>query len=416
VPALRASKLDLVGEIKEGTADVAGGARVFGLRNVLVVVQLAVSLVALVTAGLFVRSLDVTLRIDPGFDAARLGTFTLDLGSNGYDEAGGREFQRRMVERVSGLAGVESAALANWAPLIGGGFARTVFLDGQDTSDPSNGRLAQIQVVGETYHRTMGIRLIRGRAFLPSDQPTSPLVVIISEAMARRFWPGQDPIGRRFRFFGNPAPVEVIGLAADSAFDTVDGNRDPLVWEPLNQVYSPTISLMIRAGRPSAALATARREVQQLDRQLPILFVTTMSDAIRQSLFLRRFGAGILMAFGLLALVLSLVGVYGVMAYAVGRRTRELGIRMALGASPKVLVRGVVVQGARLAVVGAVAGLVLALALGRAIGALLYGVGAADPATFIAVPVALAAGVVVASYLPARRAARIDPLSALRHE
>ncbi|HEY3381047.1 MAG TPA: ABC transporter permease [Vicinamibacterales bacterium] len=416
VPALRASRPSLVTEIKEGTADPAGGERLFGLRNVLVLAQIAFSLVALIVAGLFVRSLNRTMEINPGFDVERLASLTVDLGTSGYDEARGREFQRKMIERATGVAGVQSAALADFAPLMGGGFSRTVFLAGQDTKDPRNGKLVQIQNVSDAYLQTVGIRLLRGRNFLASDLPTSPHVVIINETMARRFWAGKDPIGERYHYFGIDDPAEVVGVAADSDYNGVGEDRQPFIYQPLSQIYQPGVTLLVRAGQPSAVLGTVRGEMSQLDRQLPLQFVMTMSDAFSQSLFVQRFGAGLLAAFGGLALVLSIIGVYGVMAYSVSRRTREIGIRIALGASQTSLVQSVLRQAARLALVGAAIGVAVSLLLARVIGRLLYGVGAADPVTFVGVPTALVVAAIAASYLPARRAATVDPLVALRHE
>jgi ABC-type antimicrobial peptide transport system permease subunit len=210
--------------------------------------------------------------------------------------------------------------------------------------------------------------------------------------------------------------VEVVGVAADSDYNGVGEDRIPFIYEPLSQMYESGVTLLVRADRPDAVLGTVRGEMNRLDRQLPIQFVTTMSDAFGQSLFVQRFGAGLLGAFGGLALLLSVIGVYGVMAYSVSRRTRELGIRIALGAPRAMLIRSVLRHAARLAVVGTVVGVVASLLLARLIGGLLYGVGAADPVTFIAVPAALVAAALAASYLPARRAAAVDPLVALRNE
>ncbi len=416
VPALRASRPDLVAEIKEGAADPVGSDRVFGLRNLLVVGQVAISLVALATASLFVRSLVLTLRTDPGFDAAHVASMTMSLGTSGYDEARGRQFQRQILERVSAVAGVDAVGFADFTPLIGGGIGRTVYLKGQDRSDPRNGKLVQLQDVGTGYFKVMGIPIRRGRDFLESDQPSSPRVVVVNETMARQFWPGRDPIGEVIWFHGMDDPNEVVGIARDSDVNQVAEQRQPLVYTAANQVYTDQFSLLVRSARPAAALGQVQRAVRELDRDLPLLFVTTMDEAIRQSLFLQRFGAGLLGFFGGLAFVLALVGVYGVMAYSVSRRTRELGIRMALGASRPTMVRGVLWQGARLAFAGTLVGVPVSLALARVVGSLLFGVGTADPATFVGVPAALFLAAVAASYLPARRASAIDPIAALRIE
>jgi macrolide transport system ATP-binding/permease protein len=416
VPALRASRPSLVTEIKEGAADPGGGDHLFGLRNVLVLAQVALSLIALVVASLFVRSLNRTMEIDPGFDVAHLASMNVDLGTSGYDEPRGREFQRKMLERATSVAGVQSATLASFAPLLGGGFARTVFLAGQDTNDPRNGKLVQIQTVSDTYFQTMGIRLRRGRNFAASDLPAAPRVAIINETMAKRFWPGTDPVGQRYSYFGVNAQVEVVGVAADSDYNAVGEDRTPFIYHPLSQMYESGVTLLVRADRPAAVLGTVRGEMNRLDRQLPLEFVITMSDAFSQSLFVQRFGAGLLGAFGGLALLLSVIGVYGVMAYSVSRRTRELGIRIALGAPRAMLIQSVMRQAAKLTIVGAAIGVAASLMLARLIGGLLYGVGAADPVTFIGVPAALVVAALAAAYLPARRSAAVDPLVALRTE
>ncbi len=416
VPALRASRPDLVAEIKEGAADPVGSNRVFGLRNLLVVGQVAICLVALATASLFVRSLLMTLQADPGFDATRLATMTMSLGTSGYDEARGRQFQLQLLERVSVVPGVDAAALADFTPLIGGGFSRTVYLKGQDRSDPRNGKLVQLQDVSAAYFKVMGIPILHGRGFVDSDQPSAPRAVVVNETMARQFWPGRDPVGEAIWFHGIADPNEVVGVARDSDVNQVAEERQPLVYTATSQVYSDQCSLLVRSARPAAALPQVQKAVHDLDRDLPLLFPSTMSEAIRQSLFLQRFGAGLLGFFGGLAFVLALVGVYGVMSYSVSRRTRELGLRMALGASRPAMVRGVLWQGARLAFAGTLIGVPASLALARVVGSLLYGVGAADVMTFLGVPAALLLAAVAASYLPARRASVIDPIAALRSE
>jgi ABC-type antimicrobial peptide transport system permease subunit len=234
--------------------------------------------------------------------------------------------------------------------------------------------------------------------------------------MARTFWPRKNPIGEVVWFHGSDDPNEVVGVARDSDYNQVAEERQPFIYTALSQVYSEQISLLVRAARPSSVLLDVQQAVQGLDRELPLQFVTTMEEAIRQSLFLQRFGAGLLGFFGGLALVLALVGVYGVMAYSVSRRTRELGIRVALGASRTTMVREVLWQAAQLSFVGVIVGIPVSFVLARLVSSLLYGVGAADPATFIGVPATLVVAALAASYLPARRASTVDPIVALRNE
>jgi predicted permease len=415
-PAIQASRPDLVVELKEKTSAPTGSNRLFNLRNALVAAQVALSLVALVGAGLFLRSLQHAQQISPGFDSGHLAVLSFDLGAQGYTEERGRQFQQRVVERIASIPGVQSASVASTVPLFAGGFARTVFLEGQDASDRRAGRLVQISVVGPRYLETVGIPLLRGRTLSAIDQPNTPMAVVINETMARRFWPDQDAIGKRFTFFGQDFFNEVVGIAKDSKYNFVGEEDTPFVYQATTQVYQPQLSLFVKAARPSVALGTVRGEVQQFDRTLPLTGVFTLSDILDQALWAPRMAASLLAVFAGLSLVLAVIGIYGVMAYAVSQRTRELGIRMALGASGGDVLRLVVMQGLRLTLAGVVVGLVASLAVTRLITSLLYSVSPTDVVTFTSVPVLLAAAAVLASYLPALRATRIDPMVALRNE
>ncbi len=415
-PAVQASRPDLVTELKDRTSVPTGSSRLFSLRNVLVASQLALSLVALVGAGLFLRSLQNAQQINPGFDIDHLAVLSFDLGAQGYGEQRGRQFQRDVLERAAAVAGVRSATVASSIPMFGGGFGRTVFLEGQDASDRRAGRLVQVDVVGDRYFETMGIPLARGRGFAESDQPRTPVVCIVNEAMAKGFWPDQDPIGKRFKFFGQDYFTEVVGIAKDSKYNFIGEGPTPFVYQALTQVYQPQVSLFVKSANPPTVLGTARGEVQQFDRNLPLTNVFTLAQVFDQSLWAPRMGASLLAIFAALSLLLAVIGVYGVMAYSVSQRTRELGIRMALGASRGQVLRLIVLQGLRVSVVGLVFGLAASFAVTRLIATLLYGVSATDAVTFITVPLVLAASALGASYLPARRATRIDPNVALRYE
>jgi predicted permease len=415
-PAIQSSRPDLVVELKDRTSVPTGSGRMLSLRNLLVAGQVALSLVALVGAGLFLRSLQNAQRIDPGFDADHLAVLTVDLGAQGYTEEHGRQFQRDMLERAAATPGVQAATLAGSVPLFNGGFGRTVFLEGQDASDPRAGRLVQVDVVGGRYLETVGIPLIRGRAFADSDQPNTPAVCIVNEAMAKQFWPDQDPIGKRFKFFGQDYFTEVVGLARDSKYNFIGEGPTPYVYQPLAQVYQPQISLFVKSANPGAVLGTVRAEVQQSDRNLPITNVFTLTDIFAQSLWAPRMGATLLAIFAGLSLGLAIIGIYGVMAYSVSQRRRELGIRMALGAGRSEVMRLVVWQGLRLAVLGVGVGLAASFAVTRIISTLLYGTSATDLVTFVTVPIVLTLAVLGASILPAHRATHIDPMVALRYE
>ena len=415
-PAVQASRPDLVVELKEKTGAPAGANRMFSLRNMLVAAQIALSLVALIGAGLFLRSLQNAQRINPGFDADHLAVMSFDLGAQGYTEERGRQFQQRVLERAGSVPGVTAAALGSTVPLFAGGFARTVFLEGQDASDRRAGKLVQITVGSSHYLETLGIPLLRGRALSDIDQPNTPTSVVINETMAKRFWPDQDAMGRRFKFFGQQNFNQVVGIAKDSKYNFIGEEPTPYIYQATTQVYQPQLSLFVKAARPGAVLGTVRGEVQQLDRNLPLTGVFTLTEIFDQSLWAPRMGASLLAVFAGLSLVLAVIGIYGVMAYSVSQRRRELGIRMALGASRADVLRLVVVQGLRLTMMGVACGLIASFAASRLIASMLFDVSPTDVVTFVAVPALLAVAALGASYLPARRATRIDPMVALRYE
>ena len=415
-PALQASRPDLAVELKEKTGAPTGSNRPFALRNVLVASQIALSLIALVGAGLFLRSLQNAQRIQPGFDVEHLATLSFDLGAQGYTEEHGKQFEQQVLERVATVPGVQSAAFASTVPLSAGGFARTVFLEGQDATDRRAGKLVQISVVSPRYLETLGIPLLRGRALSDLDQPNTPSAVVVNETMAKRFWPDQDPIGKRFKFFGQPNFQQVVGIAKDSKYNFIGEDPTPYIYQSTLQAYQPQLSLFVKAAIPTSLLGTVRGEVQQLDRNLPLQNVFTLTAIFDQSLWAPRMAASLLTIFAALSLVLAVIGIYGVMAYSVTQRTRELGIRMALGASRSEVMRLVVGDGVRITIAGVLVGLIASLALSRLVASLLLNVSPTDVATFVVVPAALAAAAVGASYLPARRATRIDPMVALRYE
>jgi predicted permease len=370
----------------------------------------------LIGAGLFLRSLQNAQRINPGFDAEHLAVLSFDLGAQGYTEERGRQFQQRVLERAAAVPGVQAATLASTVPLFQGGFARTVFLEGQDTSDRRAGKLVQIAVGSAHYLETLGIPLLRGRALSDIDQPNTPIAVVINETMAKRFWPDQDAIGRRFKFFGQPNFNQVVGIAKDSKYNFIGEEPTPFIYQATTQIYQPQLSLFVKAARPEAVLGTVRGEVQQLDRNLPLTGVFTLTEIFDQSLWAPRMGASLLAVFAGLSLVLAVIGIYGVMAYSVNQRRRELGIRMALGASRADVLRLVVGQGLRLTLMGVAFGLVASFAASRLIATMLFDVSPTDIVTFVAVPALLAGAALGASYLPAQRATRIDPMVALRDE
>ena len=414
VPALQCSRPDLAVELKDRTSQPSGGRRRVTVRNALVVSQVALSFVALIGAGLFLRSLDQARAIDPGFDADRIAVLSFDLATQGMPLEAASERQRQIVERIGGVAGVERAAYASTTPLAGGGFARSVFLEGQDETDPRAARLVQVSNIGEGYLETIGIPIMRGRTFSSSDTAQSPRVVVINETMARLFWPGTDAVGKRFRFFRDTVPTEVVGIARDSKYNFLGEEPQPYIYGPLSQDPQPGVTLTIRSANPEAALGTVRAIVQQMEPNMPLVGVFTMANIFDQALWAARMGALLLAIFGGLALALASIGVYGVMAYSVSQRTRELGIRLALGASGSDVRQMVLRQGLSLTAMGIALGVAAAVLLSGLVTDLLYGVSATDPITFVVIPMILIGVAAIAIYIPARRASRVDPVVALR--
>ena len=414
VPALQSSRPDLVIELKERTSQ-ATGSRWYNIRHLLVVTQLALSLVALVSAGLFLRSLANAQQIELGFDTSGLMVMGINAGNQGYDEPRGRDLYRRVLERLQGVPGVTGATLSTAVPLFAGGFSRTTFRDDQDIKDPRNGRLTQINEVASRYFETIGIPILEGRAFNDGDRQGSQPVIIINETMAKQFFPNEAALGRRLYIFGRPDAREIVGIAKTIKYNSIGEPDTAHMYVPLEQSYQSQVIVQARTGgNPDAVLGTVRRELQALEPTMPLVHVNTYPTILRTSLWAPRFGTSLLAVFGVLALLLAAVGLYGVMSYGVSQRTREIGIRMALGASERD-VRGMVVkQGLALALGGVVLGLLAAFGLARFVTSLLFGVGGADPLTFAGVAAVMIAVAILATYIPARKASRVDPVDALR--
>jgi len=418
-PAIQSSKPDLIPALKDEMASAGSDRRWLTLRNLLVATQVALSCIVLVGAGLCVRSLRNLVAIDAGFEPSKVVVMSVDLALNGYTEERGRQFYSELLERTKALPGVEAASLARIVPLGGNGMRIGLEIEGY-TPPTGESITFDFNLVGPDYFKTMKLPIVRGRAFTPQDDAKVKRVVIINETVARTYWPGQDPIGKRL-FLGSvfdPQSVErpeVIGVAKDSKYRSLIEAVKPGMFLPVLQHYRPDLALHVRtAGDAGATIAAVRKLAQSLDANLPVYGVRTLEEQKRQSLYAPRLAATLLGGFGLLALALAAIGLYGVMSYSVAQRTRELGIRMALGAQSGDVLKLVARQGLALSGVGLSLGLGSALALTRLMQTALYGVSPTDPLTFGFIAALLATVALAACWIPARRATKVDPMIALR--
>jgi predicted permease len=416
VPSLQAAKTEFVVALKEDTPLLGTGKRRLNLRNVLVVAQVALSLVVLIGAGLCVQSLRALQAIDLGLEPAKVLTASFDLSLNGYNEARGQQFFALLSERVAAQPGVESVSLARGVAFSAFVWIRSATIEGYQPQP--NERLAfNFNIISPSYFKTLGTPLVRGREFTPQDVAGSPRVVIVHEATARRYWPGEDAVGKRLKYGNVDQFAEVVGVVRNARDKGLTADPRPAIYAPLLQQYAPDMTLHVRTATGAETLLDAlRREVQTLDAQLPVYNLKTLAEQKDGSLYTERMAAVLLTLFGLLALLLAVIGLYGVLSYAVTQRTRELGIRLALGAEPRDVLRLVISQGMRLTFIGLLLGLTASFALTRVLAKFLFGVSATDPTTFGLIALLLAAVAFVACWVPARRAARVDPLQALRHE
>jgi predicted permease len=423
-PALQASRPDVIPALKDESGAEGSRRRLLNLRGALVIAQVALSLAVLISTGLFLRSLSYARQIDLGFKPDNVLEVSFNLAHQGYDEAKGREFYRQIVERLEGLPGAQSACVTNMLPLGFMALPLAVVPEGREIP-PNERPFPSSFAVGPRYFETIGTPLIRGRDFTARDTINSTQVAIVSEKLTRRLWPEiKDPgdaLGRTLRL-GDPNAIscEVIGVAMDSKnniFNSIDREPEPTIYRPFAQSYSAAASVVVRAvGDPSDLIPAVRREVAALDENLPAQDLQPLTETTGLATWSARTAAAALSFFGLLGLLLAGVGIYGVMSYSVARRTREIGLRMALGAEARDVVKLVVKQGMGLVLIGTVTGLALAVATTRLIASLLYGVTASDPATFAGVAIFLMIVALLACYLPARRATKIDPMAALRSE
>lgn len=418
-PALQATRPNLLGALKDTSAQA--GAVKTRMRSVLVVAQIAISLVVLISAGLVVRTLQQLQTMNPGFVTQNGLTMSFDLRLQGYDAPRGQQFYRQLVERVQTLPGVESAAIANYIPLSLNYNSANTFVEGAPPERGENLPVTMVATVGPAYFKTMGTPILHGREFTEQDQDKTEPVAIVNETFVRRLMQNVtagEAIGRRLSLGGVGGPfLRIVGVAGDGKYFNIAEDARPFVWTPMSQKYSSSGLLVVRTrSDPAALIAPVRSQVQSLDENLPLFDVKTLAEHMKFALFPSKVAAIVLGAFGLVALMLSAIGVYGITSYAVAQRTREIGVRLALGAQLPDVLRLILRQGLKLTVIGVVIGLFAAYLATRAISSVLYGVRATDPVTFSLVSLLLVSVALIACYVPARRATKVEPLIALRNE
>ncbi|MGH9940284.1 MAG: ABC transporter permease, partial [Blastocatellia bacterium] len=417
-PALQASRPDLVPTLKGETGGIVAGRRRFNLRNLLVVAQVALSLMLLVSAGLLVKSMRNAQTMNPGFRTDHLLMASVNVDLHGYDEARGRRFYRQLGERLQRLPGVEQASFAGPLPLDQYEYGARVTIEGRVPKTANERINIGYSIVGHNYFETMNTPIVQGRAFTERDNENAPRVVVINETMARRYWPDQNPIGKRLRLGGEQNPwLEVAGVARDGKYITLGEPPTDYFFLPFWQNYDGQRTLLLHTtGDPESVIAGIRREVKALDEQLPVYGVRDAPEYLDRILSGPKSIAALVSGFGLLALLLAAIGLYGVMSYAVAERTREIGVRIALGAQPRDLKRMILRQGLGLSLVGVALGLAGAFGLARLLANLLYDVSATDPLTFGVIALSLVVVALLACWIPARRATKVDPMVALRYE
>jgi len=420
LPAWRASRANVHDALREGGRGTSESGQRMRLRGTLVVAQVAGSLVLLVAAGLFVRSLGNARSVDLGFDPRGVINVAMDLEQMGYDEARGRAFYRDLERRVGELPGVEAVSLAYSVPLGSNNVGDYVYAEGQQPDPNKRPPSYGYNQITPDYFKVMGIPLLRGRTFTDQDNENSPRVAVINELFAQRHWPGQEALGKRFRMADDKHPlIEVVGIIKTGQYQFIFAEREPYFFLPQAQSYTAMRELQVRAKvAPETLLPALREQVRALDANLPLFDVRTMSNALDggNGFFLVNMGAVFAGSLGLLGLALAVIGVYGVVSYSASRRTQEIGIRMALGAQRGDILKMIFNQGIGLVGIGVAAGLGFSLLVARAMQNFLFGISAYDPITFAGVSLLLAAVALLACLIPARRATRIDPIIALRYE
>ncbi len=414
LPALRTLRLDPAGVLKEEEARVSGGLHRSLLSKGLVVAQISLSLLLLISAGLFARSFANEQRADPGFDPNHVLLASYELAPAGYSRAEGITFDQNLLARLQALPGVKSVTLADFSPLSFTLHSDSVLPEGYVPQRHESMEVDRA-IVSPDYFQTLGTELVAGREFTNHDDDNSQPVAIVNQEFGERYWPGRDAIGRSITLYGQS--FTVVGVARNAKYRLLHYAAAPTIFFPLYQRYRNQVIIHLRvAGDPGAFVPVVDRTVEELNPDLPLFNVTTLRASMQFGSIFERLAATLAGSFGLLALVLAAVGIYGVVAFATRQRAREIGIRMALGAQKGDVLKLVVGQGLKLTLIGIAVGIASALVLSRMLGSMLYGVQSADALTFIAVSLILTGVALVACYIPARRATKIDPMAALRYE
>jgi putative ABC transport system permease protein len=421
VPAIHSSKTELTESLKEGGRGSGEGARRNRIRGVLVVSELAIAVVLLVGAGLLMQSLWRLRQVSPGFESQGLLTFVVGIPEVRYPTEKQAQFYHDLVARVESLPGVRSASAVIPLPLSGDAFSISFETEGRPVAK-GNQPSADFFAISDGYFKTLGVSMLKGRDLNERDNKQAPGVIIVNQAFARKFFPDEDPVGKRIKpgistDTDEPAMREIVGMVSDVRNRNLSSELRPGYFVPAAQIPFNQMTMVVRTTSDPHSLITAvQNEVHAMDKELPIFNVKTMDEYIAATVAAPRFNTTLLVIFAAVALVLTIVGLYGVMSYSVAQRTNEIGIRMALGAQTRDVLRLIVSQGFKLVLLGLAIGLAGAFALMRVIASLLFGVTTKDPLTFAAVAVLLAFVALLACYIPARRATRLDPLRALRYE
>ncbi|MBD0372280.1 MAG: ABC transporter permease [Pyrinomonadaceae bacterium] len=419
-PALEATRQNTSEMLKEGGKNIGGSPRARRLTSAFVIAQIALSLVLLVGAGLMMKSLSRLQAVNPGFEADNLLTLRVILPERKYKEdAQVLSFFKQAVERIEALPGVKSAGAVSFLPFTGLAAATDFKIEGKPAPPAGQEPGTEVRVVDKNYLRTMGIPTLRGRTFNDQEETEARHVVLINETLAQKYFPGEDPIGKRLtiNMMDDPVPSEIVGVVGDVKHLSLEGETRPMVYWPHPELVYNGMTIVVRTTNdPTQLAAAAQAQIQSIDPNQPVSDIRTMNQWLSESVARSRFNTLLLGLFSAVALVLASVGIFGVINYTVTQRTHEIGIRMALGASARDILKMVVGQGMLLALIGIVLGLAASFLLTRAMSSLLFNVSATDPLTFIFISLLLAAVAFIACYIPARRATRVDPMNALRYE